>query len=112
MLQQMKESARFAAKENNRENIHKKSIWRASRGLKLVHTDICGTITPTSESGKRYLINFIDYFSRKCWTFFLSAKSGAFKVFKEFKIAVEKELGEALICLRYDRGGEYNSNNF
>lgn len=65
-----------------------------------------------SESGKRYIINFIDDFSKKCWTYFLSEKSEAIRVFKEFKIAAEKEVGESLVCLRTDRGGEYNSKSF
>lgn len=33
-------------------------------------------------------------------------------LFKRFKIQVERETGEALICLRTDRGGEYLSNEF
>ncbi|WZZ37877.1 hypothetical protein YC2023_034136 [Brassica napus] len=98
--------------KQNRENIPKKSTWRASRGLELVHTDICGPITPTSEGGRRYLINFIDDYSRKCWTFFLAEKSEAFKTFKDWKTMVEKENGESLACLRSDRGGEYNSLMF
>lgn len=98
--------------KQNKENIPKKSMWRASRGLELVHSDICGPITPTSTSKKRYIINFIDDFSRKCWSFFISEKSEALQTFKEFKAAVERELGQPLICLRTDRGGEYNSTEF
>lgn len=29
--------------------------WRAKKVLELVHSDICGTIDPTSNGGKRYL---------------------------------------------------------
>ena len=43
----------------------KESTWRASQILQLVHADICGPINPTSNSKKRYLITFIDDFSRK-----------------------------------------------
>lgn len=95
-----------------RSNIPKQSKWRASRCLELVHTDICGPIAPTSASGKRYIINFIDDYSRKCWTSFLTEKSEAFKSFKEFRTAAERESGELLVCLRSDRGGEYNSRAF
>ena len=79
--------------KQNRSSIPKMSNWRATRGLQLVHTDICGLISSVSESGKRYLLNFIDDYSRKCWTFFLTEKSEAFDKFKEFKAAAEKELG-------------------
>lgn len=95
-----------------REKIPKKSLWRATQRLELVHSDICGPISPTSESGKRYIINFIDEFSRKCWSFFLAEKSEALRTFKEFKNAAERESGELLVCLRTDRGGEYNSKAF
>lgn len=86
-----------------RENIPKKSVWRASRGLELVHSDLCGPITPISESEKRYIINFIDDYSRKCWTFFLVEKSEAFKSFKDWRVAAERELGEQLVCLSSTR---------
>lgn len=33
-------------------------------------------------------------------------------MFKEFRVAAEKELGQSLVCLKTDRGGEYNSKNF
>ncbi|CAA7027704.1 unnamed protein product [Microthlaspi erraticum] len=98
--------------KQNRENIPKKSSWRASRALQLVHTDICGPIAPTSASGKRYIINFIDDYSRKCWSFLLAEKSEALRAFKEFKVAAEREMGLSLVSLRSDRGGEYNSAAF
>lgn len=95
-----------------RSNIPRQSEWRSSRVLELVHSDICGLISPASESGKRYIINFIDDHSRKCWTYFLAEKSEALNVFKEFKTTVEREAGVLLVCLRSDRGGEYNSKAF
>lgn len=47
-------------------NIPKQSMWRPNRGLGLVHSKIRGPISLTSESGRRYIINFIDDCSRKC----------------------------------------------
>ena len=35
-----------------RNAIPKKSIWRAKETLELIHSDICGPISPTSPSGK------------------------------------------------------------
>lgn len=95
-----------------RTNIPKRSLWKAGRVLELVHTDICGPITRISESGKRYIINFIDDYSRKCWSYFLVEKSEAFITFRDFKAASERESGEMLVCLRSDRGGEFNSKAF
>lgn len=91
--------------KQHREAIPKKSMWRASQRLQLVHADICGPITPTSNSNKRYLISFIDDYSRKMWVYFLAEKSEAFATFKNYKVLVEKEIGASICCLRTDRGG-------
>jgi hypothetical protein len=38
--------------KQQRKSIPKKSLWRATHKLQLVHSDICGPITPSSNSGK------------------------------------------------------------
>lgn len=90
----------------------KSSSWRATEKLQLIHSDLCGPITPSSNTQKRYLITFIDDFSRKTWIFFALEKSEAFQLFKMFKSSVEKDTGMFIKCLRTDRGGEYNSTEF
>jgi transposase InsO family protein len=86
--------------------------FRAKKPLELIHTDICGPITPTSFEGRRYFITFIDDYSRKCWVNFLNEKLEAFETFKRFKIMIQKNTGIYIKSLRSDRGGEYLSNNF
>jgi transposase InsO family protein len=98
--------------KQHRENISKKSHWRASSKLQLIHSDICGPVNLESNSGKRYLITFIDDFSRKCWVYFISEKSEALNMFKMFKNLVEKKAGSLVGCLRTDRGGEFTSKEF
>jgi transposase InsO family protein len=101
--------------KQHREAIPKRSLWRASQRLQLIHGDICGPITPISNSKKRYFISFIDDYSRKVWIYFLAEKSQAFTVFKNYKNMVEKEAGTFICCLRTDSGGEFTSfefNNF
>lgn len=90
----------------------KKSKWRASEKLELIHADLCGPITPTSHSGKRYLFVLVDDFSRKVWIYFLVNKSEAFETFKVFKNHVEKEARTVIRGLRTDRGGEFTSEEF
>jgi transposase InsO family protein len=89
-----------------------KSKYSATRPLELIHTDICGPITPGSYSGKEYFITFIDDYSKKCWVYFLEKKSEAFETFKKFMVMVEKTTGNNIRSLRSDRGGEYLSNEF
>jgi len=101
----------FVGKQH-RDAIPKKSQWRASHKLQLVHADICGPITPNSNSNKRYFISFIDDFSRKVLIYFLAEKSEAFTTFKNYKSLVEKESGALICCVRTYRGGEFTSNEF
>jgi len=96
----------------HRNPIPKKSEWRASKVLELIHADICGPIEPVSSGGKRYLLCFIDDYSRKGWVYFLVENSEALECFKTFKCMVEKEAEESIKCLRTDRGGEFNFINF
>ncbi|MCH81752.1 copia-type polyprotein, partial [Trifolium medium] len=98
--------------KQHRESIPKTSNWKSARKLELIHSDICGPISPASNGNKRYLLTFIDDFSRKAWVYFLKDKSSAFDYFKKFRTMVEKECGEAIVCLRTDRGGEFNSHEF
>lgn len=79
----------FTGKQH-RNAVLKSSKWRASKVLELIHADICGPIEPTSNSGKRYILCFIDDFSRKGWAYLLVVKSEALQCFKKFKQMVEK----------------------
>jgi transposase InsO family protein len=65
-----------------------------------------------SNSKKRYLICFIDDFSRKTWAYFLVEKSKALVTFKYFKKSIEKEMDAYIKCLHADRGGEFTSQDF
>jgi Integrase core domain len=86
-----------------------KSKFSITRPLELIHTKVCGPITPGSFSGNEYFITFIDDYLRK---YFLEKKSEAFETFKKFKVMVEKTTGKKIRSLRSDRGGEYLSNQF
>jgi hypothetical protein len=62
--------------------------YRAKNILELIHTDICGPITPKLFREKRYFITFIDDYTRKTWVYFLKEKSNLLKTFM-----VEKRTG-------------------
>ena len=72
--------------------------WRATKKLDLVHADLYGPISPTSSGQKKYLLCFIDDFSRKTWSYFLVEKSETFYHFKCFKTMVEKKIGMPIKC--------------
>lgn len=60
--------------KQKRENMSKKSLWKACARLELIHVDLCGPINPISPSGKRYVMVIIDDMSRKGWVYFLENK--------------------------------------
>ena len=96
---------------------HRSPIPKASKAivsdlLQIVHSDLCGPLPHRSLQGSRYILTFIDHFSRYTWVFFLNAKSDTFSAFKAWHLQVTNETKKPLSCLRTDRGGEYLSHEF
>jgi transposase InsO family protein len=85
---------------------------RSTELLELVHSDICGEISPNTISGFKYFISFIDDKSRYGYVKLLERKSDAFEAFKEFKAKAELETGKKIKVLRTDNGGEYIGEKF
>jgi hypothetical protein len=85
---------------------------RAQGILDLVHSDVCGPMSSPSLSGCLYYVIFIDDYSRKCWIYFLKAKSDTFDKFKEYKSFIEKKTGKHIRILRTNNGGEFESLQF
>ena len=50
------------------------SAWCESQGLKLVHTDLCGQITPPTPGGKSYFMLIVDDHTRYMWVELLGVK--------------------------------------
>ena len=75
--------------------------------LQLIHTNICGPITPIALGGYRYFITFTDEFSRYGWIYLLHEKSESLDFFKEFKTVVELKFNTQVKCVHSDRGGEF-----
>ena len=81
--------------------------------LERVHSNVCGSFSTGSIEKHRYYVIFVDYFSCKCWIFFMHKKNWTnFSKFCEFKALVEKYTGKKVKSLRSDDGGEYVSNEF
>ena len=80
--------------------------------LELVHSDVCGPITPKSNGGNRYYLTFVDDFSRKSWVYLMREKKEVFRYFKLWKAMTERQTGKKINIFRTDRGGEYLSNEF
>ncbi|KAG5895760.1 hypothetical protein JTB14_029530 [Gonioctena quinquepunctata] len=84
-----------------------KTISGSTGILDLVYSDIAGPY-PSSLSGSKYVITFLDDFSHKILVFFLS-KDQADSCFVDFEAYVENQTGKKNRILRTDTGGEYCS---
>nr|GEY30883.1 retrovirus-related Pol polyprotein from transposon TNT 1-94 [Tanacetum cinerariifolium] len=102
----------FIFGKQTRSSFPRKATYEAKELLELIHIDLCGPLSPVSFRNKRYFINFIDDFTRKCWVYFLEQKSKALETFKKFKALVEKTTGKCIKALRSNRGGEFVSTPF
>ena len=89
----------------------KRKTYTSNELLELVHIDMCGPIEVQSYKGDRYIMLFLDNYSRMMTIMLLKKKSDAFKMFKWYLTRVEKEIGKSLKCLRSDRGGEFTQEN-
>lgn len=88
------------------------SKYKSKAPLELVHSDVFGPVKQSSIKGMRYMVTFIDDFSRYVWVYFMKEKSEAFMKFKEFKLEAKRETRGSIGCLRSDNGGEYLADEF
>ena len=65
-----------------------------------------------SMSQAKYVLTFIDEFSKYCWVYFLKHKFEVFDLFKVFKALVENQSRRKLKILRSNNGGEYVKSEF
>ncbi|SCV70150.1 BQ2448_1544 [Microbotryum intermedium] len=79
--------------------------------LGLVHSNVL-SFPERSRTGKRYLVTFLDDYSRKLWTYAIGHKSEVFGVFKTWLAEVKLETGATLKVLHTDNSGEYRSRAF
>ena len=63
-------------------------------------------------NGSRYVLTFIDDFSKYTWVFFIKNKSKVLEKFTKLKALIENASGLKIKILRYDNVGEYVINEF
>jgi transposase InsO family protein len=90
----------------------KEAGTRAEGLLDLVHSDVVGPMSTKSLSGARFLLTFVDDFSRKVFAIPIKRKADVFNEFIKLKNLVENQCGRRLKILRTDNGGEYVNERF
>ena len=65
-----------------------------------------------SANGNKYLMTFVDDYSRMCWVYLLKTKSEAFQLFKNFHAWIENQAQAHIGTFRSGNGKECTSNEF
>ncbi|GMF32340.1 unnamed protein product [Phytophthora lilii] len=84
-----------------------RSISKTTKVLQLVHTDVMGPMKKKSKGGTRYVLRFVDDYSRFVVAFFITKKSEVPAKFKMLMNLYENQWGEKIKCLRSDNGTEF-----
>ncbi|KAL7995831.1 putative integrase, catalytic core, Zinc finger, CCHC-type, ribonuclease H-like superfamily [Plasmopara halstedii] len=79
---------------------------KTSHPFQIVHSDVMGPIKPVSKGGARYMLTFIDDFTRFVHIYPIPNKAVVFDKFEEYYALVETQYGRRVKCLRSDNGGE------
>ena len=85
---------------------------RSSSFLEIIHSDVCGPITPTPHDNKRFFVTFIDDYSNFVCVYIIENKSEVFDCFREYAQMVQTKFKKRISTLRCDNGREYYSNEF
>ena len=75
--------------------------------MELVHSDLMGPFLVLSMSKARYVLSFIDDYTRFTWVYFLKLKSEVFQHLKIFKEHAENQSGKRIKILCTDNGTEH-----
>lgn len=89
-----------------------KSKSPINKPLFIIHSDICGPITPPTLDDKHYFVTFIDDYTHYTVTYLMNYKSEVLKMFKDYVAKSETYLNSKIVNLYCDNGREYLSNDF
>ena len=63
--------------KHSKQPFHDSQI-RAHRKIELIYSDLCGPMPVSSTNGNKYMMTFIDDYTRMCWVYLMKNKSDAF----------------------------------
>jgi hypothetical protein len=86
------------------EKFDKGKSQRASAPLDMIHSELMNPFPHPSISKVRFVLIFVDDFSRFTWIYFLSQKYEVFQHLKDFKALVETQSEKNVKVLRTDNG--------
>lgn len=91
---------------------NKMSINKAKQPLQIIHTDICGPVTPCTHDNKRYILTFIDDFTHFSIICLLKSRDEMLNYFKSYVAFVSNLFQAKILNVRCDNAKEYASTAF
>jgi Integrase core domain len=88
------------------------SLSKSNMSFELNHSDVWGPTPVTSYNDFKYIITFINDFTRATWIFLLKTKDEVFDYFLEFLNRVENQFNVKVKVFRSDNGIKYKNNKF
>jgi Pol polyprotein, beta-barrel domain/GAG-pre-integrase domain/Integrase core domain len=85
---------------------------RAKAPLEIIYTNLTGPEDVPSAGGALYLMNILDDYSSYPWGFTIKKKYDATKIFKDWRVRVERETGQKIWIIRTDGGGEFSGAKY
>ncbi|KRZ49861.1 Retrovirus-related Pol polyprotein from transposon TNT 1-94 [Trichinella nativa] len=80
---------------------------RAKKQVELIHSDRCGPMPTATPSDHRYMMTFIDDYSRFTVVYLLKTKDEAVDRIKDYVATLHTKFGRNPVTLRTDNGREY-----
>ena len=85
---------------------------QSSQPIEHIHSDLMGPMEVTSIGGQCFVCVFTCDYSSHAWVFLLKSKDQTLSKFKNFVLAIKKQIGSKIKYFRSDRGGEFMSDLF
>lgn len=80
--------------------------------IQLIRSYLFGPMLVPYANRNKYMMTFIDDYTKMCWFYLLKNKSNVFKTFKNFHAWMENYAQSHIGSIRIDNGKEYTSNKF
>ncbi|KRY24863.1 Retrovirus-related Pol polyprotein from transposon TNT 1-94, partial [Trichinella britovi] len=77
---------------------------RAKKQIELIHSDICGPMPTATPNDHRYMMTFIDDYSRFTVVYLLKTKDEAVDRIKDYVATLHTKFGRNPVTLRTDNG--------
>ena len=89
-----------------------KSDFISSAPFDLVHFDIWGPASFTTEGGSCYFVIFVDDYSRFTWIYMLKHRSNLVPIFQTFHKMIQTQFSRTIKIFRSNNAQEYHDKSF